>query len=361
MPALALRARRDGPPPRGRHLREAAGAPFADDLAAWRAHAADDWRELCGPPGTSPVSPVIPGYLLDRYAFRAFMRRRYGVRTADRFSRPLTPRAVDWEALTRTRLRGAPGVGIPPVRPDDQATDTPLVHDLLSRWRGHLADRGIRHDSGLFQPPAGRSWLDLYRDSVLYPFYPPAILGPTFMERVGVRQREEILASLGTRGIMGLYVFLLTSHEDTHRAQRGEPLLCEYLLAMVWCAFLDEHDQWYWQRNDDTGASLNAEEPFLRRVHLDSAALAALFHDTAAGSAQVLGPGAYDQLCLAAWLFDTRLIGYRDYLELATRRLCGQDTTLSLTGLLDQLDDRLTAVPHPGRAVGTTSGEGPIR
>ncbi len=353
MPAIALRARRDGrQPPHG--LDAAAGTAFAADLHRWRRQAEEDWRALGGPDEDSPVSRTVPGYLLDRYAFRAFMRATCGVRIADRFARPTGPQAARWEELTRSRLRGAPSVGLAPVRLTDPVTDTPLVRDLLRRWRGHLAALGIDHAPALFRPPTGQTWLDLYRASVLYPFYPPAILGPSFMERISARQRDEILATHGPTGIMSLYAFLLESHEDTHRAQRGEPLLCEYVLAILWCRFLDEHDQWYWERNEDTGVSLNVEEPYVRRVHLADGALRALFRDTATGVHEVLGPTAYDELCLTGWLFDARAIAYRDYLELITLRLTGHSLHDRLAALTTALDDRLAPRPRPD--AGDTAG-----
>ncbi|MGW7412696.1 hypothetical protein [Streptomyces sp. NPDC054863] len=344
MPTIALRARRDGPPPQT-PLTAAADTAFSGRLEHWRQCAREDWRAL-GDPGSPPST--LPGYLLDRYAFRAFMRATTGVRVADRFSRPRGPQAERWEETTRSRLRGAPSVGLAPVKLTDTVPDTPLLRGLLARWRGYLSGLGINCDPALFLPPRpGLTWLGMYRTSVLHPFYPPALLGPSFVERVSERQRGELLARHGHTGIMSLYTFLLESHEDTHRAQHGEPLLCEYVLAMLWCRFLDENDQWYWERNDETGISLNVEEPYLRRVHLPDEALRDLFHDTASGAATLPGPAAYDELCLAGWLFDTRAIVYRDYLELVTLRLTGRGLHDRLASLVTTLDARLAQRPAP--------------
>ncbi|MBY8883710.1 hypothetical protein K7472_02470 [Streptomyces sp. PTM05] len=352
MTGLALRAHRTEAPGQPRPLDEAAtGAftgSFTDELDHWRERAGRDWRALSGPADAPPVPGEVPGYLVDRYAFRAYLADGFGVRIADRFSRPFAPQAARWQELTRSRLRGIPGAGLPAVRLEQPVTDTPLVHDLLGRWRRYLTGLGITYDPALFQPPDGRSWLELFRDSVLYPFYPPAIPGPTFVERLSPRQCERLLERHGRAGIMSLYVFLLQAHEDTHRAQRGEPLLCEYVLAVLWCRFLDEHDLWYWERNEDSGVSLNLEEPYLRRVHLDDRTLRALVHDTASGAGQALGPGAYEELCLAGWLFDTRAIAYQDYLELVTLRLGGTALHERLTLALSALDARLSATPRHG-------------
>jgi hypothetical protein len=336
-----------GPTPATRRtLREAAALSFPDHLDHWRARGAEAWQALSAAPDTGsasapPAPATVPGYLVDRYAFRAFMLDTCSVGIADRFTRPFPPQAESWEETTRTRLRGAPSAGIAPVRLDDPVHDTPMLRGFLTSWRDYLSGLGVEYPPDVFRPPQGRSWRELYRGSVLYPFYPPAILGPSFVERVNAPQREELLSRYGASGIMSFYVFLLEAHEDTHRFQHGEPMLCEYLLAMLWCRFLDERELWLWERDRETGVSFNLEEPYLRRVPLSDEFHAGLVRDTAAGSHAAFGPGAYHQLCTAAWLFDARALAYREYLQLVTRRLCGEDVTAELAGMLEQLEHRL--------------------
>ncbi|MEV0322501.1 hypothetical protein ACIBKX_37375 [Streptomyces sp. NPDC050658] len=325
-------------------LVRAATSAFSESLDEWRKQARTDWRDLRGPIADTLVPAEIPPYLLDRYAFRAHMQAQFGVRTTDRFSRPFAPQAAKWVESTRKLLRGAPSVGLTPVRLEDPVPDTPLLRDLLRRWREYLSSLGLAYSPELFQQTTAMTWLELYQESVLYPFYPPAINGPSFMERISGPQRRDILERHGRSGIMSLYTFLLKAHEDTHRAQKGDPLVCEYILAMLWCRFLDENDLWYWERDEETHVALNVEEPYLRRVHIEDATLCALFHDTAAGARDTLGPYAYDELCLTGWLFDAGVIGYHDYLELTTRRLCGTSLRFTLSSLLLDLDTRLA---HP--------------
>lgn len=335
---IRLRSHRTLPAAHHLPLVQAATSAFSASLDEWRKQARADWRDLRGPLAHALIPAEIPPYLLDRYAFRAHIQTQFGVRTTDRFSQPFAPQAAKWVESTRKLLRGAPSVGLPPVQLEDPVPDTPLLQDLLRRWREYLSGLGITYALDLFQQTTGMTWLELYQESVLYPFYPPAINGPSFMERISEPQRSEILERHGRSGIMSLYTFLLKAHEDTHRAQKGDPLVCEYILAILWCRFLDENNLWYWECNEETHLALNVEEPYLRRVDIEDVTLCALFHDTAEGAREALGPYAYDELCLTGWLFDAGVIGYHDYLELTTRRLCGMSLRRTLSSLLLDLD-----------------------
>lgn len=307
---------------------------FTASLPAWRAEAHQRWTECRAACPEAELDVMPPDYLLDRYAFRCAMRDRLGVDIRDRFAAP--PSARTWLASTRRKLRGADDGRIPAVDLDAPVPDTPRLTALLDRWRGYLLHIGIRLSPDAFGSLPGWTWLKIYQRSVLVPFYPPAILGPSFVDRVSPAQRANLLSRYGTAGVWDLYTFLLRSHEETHQQQRGEPMLCEFLLATLWCAFLDRHEQWHWQRNDATGTSLNLEEPYVRRLTLTDDTLAAIFADTAHA------PG-YDELCLAAWLFDARAIDYRRYLDLVTRCLSGAAIGGDLRATLADLDREMSA------------------
>jgi hypothetical protein len=311
---------------------------FTQALPHWRSWGRQRWAACRRACPTAELPADMPDYLLDRYAFRCAMQETYGVDIRDQFAQP--PSADRWLARTRDKLRGADSNRIGPVDLAAPAPDTQALHDLLARWRDHLLNAGATLSPTAFSP-LPRTWLQVFRSSVLVPFYPPAILGPSFLDRVSDAQRRSLIDRYATHGILELYTFLVRSHEETHREQRGEPMACELLLAMLWCSFLDAHDQWHWQRNDATGVSLNLEEPFVRRLSLPCDAVAAMLADTATGVTSLWGAVAYDELCLCAWLFDARVLNYRGYLDLVTRRLRGGQITDDILVALRRLDATL--------------------
>ncbi|MFD9823638.1 hypothetical protein [Streptomyces violascens] len=314
---------------------------FTTELDQWRTQAHTDWHALRGQ-AQLPTTNQLPDYLLDRYAFRAYMRARFGLHIKDRFSKPIAPQMGSWVQRTQTGLRGVPSLGIAPVKLNDPVVVTPQLRDLLDRWRTYLSGFGITYASHLYQPPENTTWLDFYQRSALYPFFPPAF-GPSFAEKMAEQQRRRVMETHDLSDIMGLYVLILQAHEDTHRAQKGEPLLCEFTLALLWCRFLDENNLWHLQRNEDSGRSFNDEEPYLRRLQIAESELRALFHDTADGVQDIAGTHAYDDVALAGWLFDAHLMTYREYLELVTRCLGGHPIRSKLDILIREFLSRLTA------------------
>ncbi|MFD1044536.1 hypothetical protein ACFQ1S_02480 [Kibdelosporangium lantanae] len=317
---------------------------FTGELRRWRAQGRQRWADCRTANPAAELDVTMPNYLLDRYAFRCAMENRFGVEIRDQFTEP--PSARVWLTRTRRKLRGADDGRISAVDLDALAPDTARLRDLLGRWREHLVGIGVTLSPEAFGPLSGWTWLRIYRSSVLVPFYPPAILGPSFVDRVSEAQRRSLLLRYGTAGIWDLYTFLLRSHEETHREQRGEPMLCEFLLAALWCAFLDRHDQWHWQRNDSSGASLNLEEPYVRQLDLAADIISRAFHDTAGGITALAGAATYDELCLCAWLFDARAIDYRRYLDLVTRCLCDIPIVDDVRATLGDLDRVLLTEQH---------------
>ena len=312
---------------------------FTRGLERWRSCGRRLWEDCRRATPAAELAEEMPDYLLDRYAFRCAMQDGFGVGIRDQFAEP--PTAQLWLARTRSRLHGADCNRINPVALEAQAPDTEALHDLLSQWRNHLLDSGVMLSTKAFSPVRGLTWLQIFQNSVLTPFYPPAIPGPSFVDRVSDEQRRALLDRYGTCGIWDLYTFLLRSHEETHREQRGEPMLSELFLAMQWCSFLDTHEQWHWQRNLSTGVSFNLEEPYIRRLSLSADIIGKAFYDTAAGVTTFADAVTYDQLCLCAWLFDARAVNYRQYLDLVVRRLLGIPIVDEIRAALREIDGSL--------------------
>jgi hypothetical protein len=264
---------------------------------------------------------VLPDYLVDRFAFRLHRRDAHGITTADRFAGDLETLASGWEAATVEALTGVPSAGLPALVPDDPIPASSLREDLLRRWRTFLTVSGVPRVEHRFADPAGSTWRALLSRSVLYPFFQPAICGPDYFERLTPEQRDDVVRRHGRDGIVALYAFLLQAHEETHEIQCGEPMLCEYALAWLWCRFLTIEDLWYWQQNARTQRRFNQEAAWVQRVRLGVADVAALCDDTAGGVARVAGADIYDDCCLAAWMFDAGRLRYREYLDLVTALL----------------------------------------
>ncbi|MET0406253.1 MAG: hypothetical protein ABW123_27795 [Cystobacter sp.] len=293
---------------------------FGEQLEHWRSRARSEWKARAA--RARPQDPRLPesltDYFLDRFAFRLFMRETRGVELADRFTKDLEELSRTWESRHLKLLHGVPSLGIAPSDFHAPVEESELLSDLLRRWRAFLMGRGLPRVERQFKDPAGQRWGEFYLDSVLYPFYTPVHAGPGFYGRLTPPQQAEVLRRHGVPGVTSLYTFLARSHEETHMVQFGEPMLCEYLLAWLWCRFLNQEQLWYWQRNDDTGESFNIEAPWVLRVELSRDEVIALFTDTHVGVTAVCGPRAYEDLCLAAWLFDGKALRYREYLDVVT-------------------------------------------
>lgn len=317
---------------------------FASSLPAWRVRGTEAHGLTWG--GQRP--PPLPNYLVDRYAFRAFLGDSLGIRLQDRFETAARLLEDTWPSRTRRRLRPVDAAGIPALELDKMIPDYPGLSDWLDSWRSHVHETTAMPTSGKYASPAGLTWGQFFKQSVLYPYYPPAVATPSFINRVSAHQREQILERHGTEGIMGLFVGLLVAHEESHRYQTGDPLLCEIQFASLWCSFLDRTDQWYWERNDETGLSFNVEEPYLRPFGLVERLAPTAFVDT---STVILSWELYAELCWAEWLMDAGALRYRAYLPIARSGILGVSNYASLASLHQRLDSkeitRASRVPIP--------------
>ncbi|MDC0710269.1 hypothetical protein POL68_17460 [Stigmatella sp. ncwal1] len=324
---------------------------FREELDHWRSLARSEWqvRAAMARRQDPRIAESLTGYFLDRFAFRLFWGKHRGLEIADRFTQDLEELSRSWESRHLKLLHGVPSLGIAPSDFHAPIPESALLSELLWRWRSFLTERGLPRIEGQFQNPGGQRWGEFYLDSVLYPFYTPVHAGPGFYARLSPAQQSEVLRRHGIPGVTALYAFLARSHEETHRVQFGEPLLCEYLLAWLWCRFLNQEELWYWQRNDQTGESFNIEAPWVLRVELSRDEVIALFTDTQVGITAVCGPRAYEDLCLAAWLFDGKALRYREYLDVVTGYFEHRADPSWQEGARERLEARLLLSPRVRR------------
>jgi hypothetical protein len=312
---------------------------FTDDLATWRAGGADLYESLWNGESHSPM----PGYFVDRYAFRAFLKERTGTELHDRFTTPMSSLARTWSDRLHKQLRPVGVAGIPALDVETVIPEYPGLADLLDTWQSHVNAVCAPSPHRAYASPSGLTWTALFQRSVLYPYFPPAIDSPSFLNRVTDEQRADILKRHGTDGVMGLYVALLFTHEESHRYQTGDSLACEIVFAALWCSYLDRHESWYWQRNAESGQSFNVEEPYLRAARLIDVLAPRALDDTAEVFAS---GGRYAEMCWAEWLMDAGALRYREYLEIALACLGGT-----------MCSERLAE--HHQRTVGTQGGSTP--
>lgn len=294
----------------------AIGSEYARRLDDFRALAKERWTlataRLETPLGAIP--PDLPGFLVDRYAFRLFI----AAGTGEQVSVPdydLQQAADAWEQLVQTSLVGEPSLGISAPRMDDDVPARPFLHGLFERWRTYLCDCGIDF-GGAFVPTTG-TWRSLLQRSALYP-RPPVLVGPNYFSRLSPRQREHILNTYGDHSVVDFYIFLLQVHEESHLLQTGEPLMCEVTHAWLWCDFLTREDLWLFQRNDDTGAACNVESEWLPALRWSTEHARAMFADTRAGVTLLLDRASYYEACRLGSLLDSRALKYREYLAAVT-------------------------------------------
>ncbi|MGZ3606877.1 MAG: hypothetical protein ACXU9J_03040 [Syntrophales bacterium] len=292
--------------------------------------ARENWAYISARSGAH-VDISIPPYFIDRYAYRAYKKEVHGQASLDDVWQYVAVPEEEWRNRLCRVLVGAPSLGMPPVNPDDHIPHIPLLHNLLQRWRVYLRDNGVWVGESYFQNPAGKKWIDFYRNSVHYP-NPPAIRGPTFAERLSSNERAALIDRVDVEGVLGLYIFLSQIHEEVHLIQRGEPLLNEIHLAWLWCRFLDAEGLWWWQRSEDFGESFNIEQPWVSQLTYGADAPAQMLADSYLAVRSIViddtydSTGVYDRLCEIAWQFDRRKFRYREYLNRTINTL--QNTSL---------------------------------
>lgn len=303
---------------------------FSSQLAFWRARAVAAWEDEVhawqeqdanfqpdADNSWSSGRPKLPEYFLDRYAYRIFKLEVRGQRSKldlDRY-RPLPER--DWIARLESSLASVRTVHLSPPKPKELIRTSERMRGLLARWRGFLTQHRIDYPEDAFCDPAGMSWAVFFKRFAHYPNR-PAILAPTFIDRLSERERESLLTRVGIDEIQQLYLFLVQVHEESHLLQRGEPMLSEFHLAWLWCQFLDSENLWWWQRSADLGTTFNQEYSYVSGVRLPRATVTKLLGDTFDVVASLYGSEAlptYDMCCDLAWQFDHGKLRYREYLR----------------------------------------------
>lgn len=259
------------------------------------------------------------GYFVDRFAYRYFKQHVHGQESkAESVIRPDVS-YTEWCALLEAVLVGSSTLDISPPSPHAIIPASQVLDDLLARWRDHLTHLGIPYGPESFQSPAGKTWAQFLMNSVHYPRR-PAILGPTFVDRLGESERRAAVERVGVEGVMSLYIFLLQVHEESHLLQIGEPLLNEFHLAWLWCNFLSREELWWWQRSEARGTVFNLEYPWVSKLIVPQERIVFFLNDSCR-AACLDGLDAsmksYDALCESAWQFDHGKIDYRQYLTSA--------------------------------------------
>ncbi|MBV6896581.1 hypothetical protein [Xanthomonas euvesicatoria] len=297
---------------------------FSKELTAWRTEALAHWQKISATADSELISSTPPAYMIDRLGFRLYILDRCNKKIDDIFAQDLAILEQSWESRTIAQSHGAPDIGLGPVSIDEIIRPDHLWQKLLEKWRD-FARQFFDLPHHLFLQPAGVTWREFMRSSILYPFYPPAIEGPSFFNRATKQDKERIISLGGECPVTSLYGFLLQVHEDMHKIQRGDPLLNEFILAWLWNRFLDAEDQWFWQRNSATNESFNLESRWVKTVHWSREDLQVLMDDTALGFSG-FDHTRYDCVCTLTWLFDSKAIRYEAYLDLLTSLIIGKNS-----------------------------------
>jgi len=309
---------------------------FGCNLAYWRTRAHTEWAMLASPSVTPPpassagiarsggelttIPPALPGYLLDRYAYRCFKREVLEEPSKNDLSRYLPVPDETWASLLSDVLVGISSVDLAPPTVTAFIGSSRVLSDLLCRWRAFLSSLHIDYPPSYFSDPAGKTWAEFFRKSALFPNR-PAILGPTFVDRLSQPERDELIGRVGIGGIRALYIFLVQIHEECHLLQTGDPMLNEVHFAWLWCNFLTTENQWWWQRSVDHGATFNLEYPWVSQLAFGESTIPHLLGDSflVVSATEGSNPGmTYDLLCEWAWKFDHARIKYADYLQAVT-------------------------------------------
>lgn len=288
---------------------------YTEAMDHWRQKAAAHWAEHIATDRFR--TNKIPGYFIDRIGYSIMLSEK----THD-ISLPCIKEysAIDeiyYKILLDKTISNIDAIGAETIRPDAIVPQISIVDELLSLWRSFLKKYNITFLPGSFQNPAGKTWVEFFANSVHYPKR-PAIPGPTFFLRLSEPERRELINRYGPDGIIGLYIFLLLVHEETHLNQIGEPLLCEFFLAMLWCKFLSEEDQWHWQRSVDNQDVFNIEYHWVSQVMIDSGTRLDNVLDCfrfVACSARTSSLLTYEKFLVNTRAFDQGAIKYREFLD----------------------------------------------
>ena len=281
------------------------------DVIAHRGDAASLWHTN-GP----DVEPDFPRYFEDRLAFRLALLQ-HATPGSDLPSDILdgVPLFGDQRRCC-TLMKSHPLVGpaFPAHRPEQVYRPHGLTMALLERWHSLLVDVGLSVPESHFDPRQYHLWQDVFGDSIYRPG-PPAIDGPSFLDRFRVRHQTRVLDKYGAGGIVAFTMALVIAHERTHRLQRGEPLLSEFVLASLWVRFVAEQDLDDLQNDPETQTSCTIEKPHLSTLlpfHANG-----VDSDTARIFSRVRRGRQtwYSLACALAYLHDGGFLSYQAYLE----------------------------------------------
>lgn len=261
-------------------------------------------------------TPVeMPDYFLDRYSYRLFKHEQSGPGPFKIFTKPVQQLEHLWEERIKKiigRIESFPNSNINAFC--DVATGDYLCF-LTTNWENYLGELGWKFPSGHFRIPRGTTWIELFRSSVLYPQFLPAIRSPRFFDRMGEAQRHHILERHGIQGVWDFFIFLTIVHDRSHALQKGDPMLCEFLLSYIWCRFLSAADLWYWQENQTTLECYNLERQWTGNIQFGSDVLIALLEDTLSGVRFSRTQYPYEYFCHLTFEFDQKKIRYKEYIN----------------------------------------------
>lgn len=261
----------------------------------------------------------IPGYFLDRLATR--IRQDPSINRDAVFAG--IPRYSESEQANRLELRTHPLIGEafpPPIDAPPSLTSWGL--QLLESWEGYLQSMSVAFPPGHFDLKRFRTLQDGYEASVYFPG-PVAIDGPGFLDALG-EDAPAVIEKYGVDRVIDFTIVMCFAHEWTHMIQKGEPLLCEYILSVMWVDFIQKQGLTDLQVNSSTGLWVTLEEPFHVGTSVLLAHMDVLMDDTL-NIARVLSgeqnEGAYSRLCDLGHRLDSKELAYRKYLELLAAEL----------------------------------------
>lgn len=301
-------------------------ATGAIDVLGNRKHAPRLWAR-----NTAPVEEIMPTYFEDRLAFRIALLR------AQRDQREQFPDDILYGAPMFGQKSNAaapkthPLIGdhFPAHSPHANYEPHPWTVELLEAWHGWLQDNGIAVPHHHFTPFRYATWADLFTDSIYTPG-PAAIDGPGFLDVFSREHQTDIIRKYGPPRIAAFTVAMMLAHERTHRLQRGEPLLAELIVAILWTSFTKRLGLVDLQIDRITGATSTIESQYVDIVRRSLPG--GPVTDTADVLSSVAHQSRYATLCALAYLHDGGNLRYLDYLHFAAQVICnsGQDSEMKL-------------------------------
>lgn len=275
-----------------------------------RRHASDRWVGLRREAYTADhlVEPQLPGYFVDRYAFRELPFQLSSPPEPHLFRPPISDRARYLASIVKPANRLG---GWAPL-PEGDTDPSDFYGFLVRQWAGYCRRIGLPDEVASLRDARLMKWGQVLNDTIFYPA-PPVFKGATFIDALDDASAGAILPSVGIAGVIDFYCFMLQVHETVHRHQTGEPLLNEVVQAALWARFLSEESLWTFQRG--ANGSLVREITITSRHEMlvDSAAAVGL--DTAAMITSTAAGNAYFACCLLANRFDHGVMRYAEYLE----------------------------------------------